>query len=549
MEQLLARFSGRPTDLLPYEEIRQQLRATNQTPRGLQDIPLDKIVGSVGRYNDFTRSFLPRQDANEQRWAMVKTAVTDLTGVPPIEVYQLGDAYFVIDGNHRVSVAREMGVPTIAAYVTEVKTRVPFAATDDPELIICKARYAEFLEKTNLDRVRPDVDLLMTISGQYRLILEHIAVHRHYLGLEQQRFIPEAEAAASWYDHVYLPVIHLVREQGVLRYFPDYTEADMYVLLAEHRAELAEALGWDVAPETAVTQLAKEKRSPVQSLIGAVVPAELESGPPPGMWRLERAGKRPSGRLFDDILLPLGANPADWRVLDIGIWVARWGGSRLLGLHVLDEQTAAENPAAPEAIRTEFERRCAEAGVTCQFAVEPGSVAQKIVQRSVYADGVIIPLNHPPETVTERFSSGMQTILRQCPRPILTVPPGEVRPLTHALLAYGGNRTTAKEALFVAAYLAAQYQIKLSVLSVGNEEQAHSALTFARDYLQTIGVKAAFYAADGVVEQMILETAVTTQAAFLIMGSFPYSPLRTLLRGSTTNRVLLDSDRPVLICR
>jgi nucleotide-binding universal stress UspA family protein len=151
--------------------------------------------------------------------------------------------------------------------------------------------------------------------------------------------------------------------------------------------------------------------------------------------------------------------------------------------------------------------------------------------------------------MSDRYSSGMQTILRQCPRPILTVPPGEVRPLTHALLAYGGNRTTAKEALFVAAYLAAQHQIKLAVVSVGNEEQTHAALTFARNYLRTIAVKAAFFAVEGVVEQVILETAVTTQADFLIMGSFAYSPLRTLLKGSTANRVLLESDRPVLICR
>ncbi|NJN55589.1 MAG: hypothetical protein HC804_13060 [Anaerolineae bacterium] len=74
--------------------MRQQLQAVNQAPRGLQDIPLDKIVGSVGRYKEFTRSFLPRQDNSEQRWAQVKTAVTDLAGVPPIEVYQVGGCIF-----------------------------------------------------------------------------------------------------------------------------------------------------------------------------------------------------------------------------------------------------------------------------------------------------------------------------------------------------------------------------------------------------------------------------------------------------------------------
>ncbi|MCL4266883.1 MAG: universal stress protein [Anaerolineae bacterium] len=549
MEQLLARFSGRSTDLLSYEELRQQLRAVNQTPRGLQEIPLDKIVGSVGRYKDFTRTFLPRQDSIEHRWAKVKTAVHDLTGVPPIEVYQLGDAYFVIDGNHRVSVARDMGLSTISAYVTEVKTRVPLAADDDLEEIICKARYAEFLEQTDLDKIRPEADLLMTFCGQYRLILDHIAVHRHYLGLEQQRFIPEAEAIASWYDHVYLPVINIVREQGILRYFPGRTEADIYVLLAEHRAELTEVLGWEVSSETAVTQLTKEKRSPIQALLEAVIPAELGSGPPPGVWRAELARKRQSGRLFDDILIPMGAHPADWRVLDVGIGIAQLGQSRLLGLHVVDEDNIPEEAVPPEAVRAEFEQRCATAGVQGQFAVEWGHVASKIVQRSVYTDGIVLPVNHPPETVADRYASGLQFILRHCPRPILTAPPGAVRPLTHALLAYGGGQTPAEEALFVATYLAAHYQVRLSVVSVGDNIQTNRALARAREYLQGAGVAADFYAEAGDVVEVVQETAVIAQADFLVMGGFAYSPLRTLLRGSIANRMLLACDKPLLICR
>ena len=97
-----------------------------------------------------------------------------MTGIPPIEVYQVGDAYFVQDGNHRVSIARRLNSKTITAYVIEVKTRVPFAADDDPNEIICKAHYADFLEKSNLDKLRPDVDLQMTFCGQYQIFLEQI---------------------------------------------------------------------------------------------------------------------------------------------------------------------------------------------------------------------------------------------------------------------------------------------------------------------------------------------------------------------------------------
>ena len=165
MQQLMAKLQGKSSDLLSYEEVCTQLKSTGVEEKGIQEIPLDAIVGSVGRYADFTRGFMPKKDNDEERWTGVKTAVMDMKGMRPIDVYQIGEIYFVIDGNHRVSVARQLGTKTITARVTEVKVRVPLQPEDDPNEVICKARYAEFLEKTNLDNLRPDSNLLMTITG------------------------------------------------------------------------------------------------------------------------------------------------------------------------------------------------------------------------------------------------------------------------------------------------------------------------------------------------------------------------------------------------
>jgi uncharacterized ParB-like nuclease family protein len=118
LQQLLARLTGKSADLLAYNEVRDQLGATEFIEQGIQEIPLDAIVGSVGRYRDFTRSFLPKHDSNKARWARVRTAVIDMVGMPPIDVYQVGEVYFVIDGNHRVSIARQLGTKTISARVT-----------------------------------------------------------------------------------------------------------------------------------------------------------------------------------------------------------------------------------------------------------------------------------------------------------------------------------------------------------------------------------------------------------------------------------------------
>ena len=147
LEEIIARFTGESIDLLSYEEVRQKLKTHGSSERGLMDIPLNSIVGSLGRYADFTRDFLPRQDANQDRWTRVKLAVSDTVGLPPIDVYKIGEVYFVKDGNHRVSVARQGGAEFIQAWVTEVQTRVPLTPDITPDDLIVMAEYLEFLKQ------------------------------------------------------------------------------------------------------------------------------------------------------------------------------------------------------------------------------------------------------------------------------------------------------------------------------------------------------------------------------------------------------------------
>ncbi|WP_420631888.1 universal stress protein [Candidatus Leptofilum sp.] len=552
MQQLLARFTGEQTELLSYDDIRQKLKATNMRKRGLQEIPVDKIVGSVGRYKDFTRSFLPITISGE-RWARVKAATSDLVGLPPIEVYQLGDAYFVIDGNHRVSIAQRLEVPTISAYVTEVKTRVPFTADDDPEEIICKSRYAEFLEKTNLDKLRPEADLLMTFCAHYSLLLDHIDGHKYYMGLDLQQNVSYEDAVAHWYDEVYLPVVQMVREQGIMRHFPERTEADMYVLLSEHRAELKEALGWDVGTETAVSDIQRKKKpgAAIARVIEAVVPDELESGPAPGLWREERLAKREVSNLFNDILVTISGEPEDWRVLDQAIMMVQRENGRLLGVHVAAKKKEDEDQATVAEIRDKFEWLTAEAGIEADFSVEWGNVARQVVARAAFADLMMLALNCPPgSSILERLASGVQTILQRTPRPVLVVP--TFSPMQHALLAYDGS-PKAEEALFVATYLASRWQIQLSVVTVGGGngklDTANRVQSRAKTYLSVAGVKADYILPGEPAASALIEAAASQQADFMIMGGFGNSSMKTLMLGSTLNQVLLEYKQPILICR
>ncbi len=156
LRELLARLTGDLNQLLSYDEVRKMLRLQGAASRGVQEIPLNAIVGSVGRYTDFTRDFLPRRDVNPERWARVKLAASGYAGLSPIDVYKIGDVYFVQDGNHRVSVARQLGSEYIQAYVTEVYTHIPLTKDIQPDDLIRKAEYSQFLEKTSLDRLRPE---------------------------------------------------------------------------------------------------------------------------------------------------------------------------------------------------------------------------------------------------------------------------------------------------------------------------------------------------------------------------------------------------------
>ncbi len=206
----------------------------------MQTVPISQIIGSVDRYRDFDRAFLPRQDFMAERWQKVSRAWYQDINLPPILLYKVGAVYFVVDGHHRVSVAREKGQAEIDAEVRECAVRVPVSPDLQPDDLEILGAQVEFLERTGLDRLRPQAGLEVTILGGYDRMLEHIAVHRYFMGLEFQRDVPEDEAVGHWYDTVYLPIVSVIQEAEILKVFPGRTEADLYLWVLDHRHYLVE---------------------------------------------------------------------------------------------------------------------------------------------------------------------------------------------------------------------------------------------------------------------------------------------------------------------
>ena len=275
--------------LLSFDQVQQLLRNRTEVDRGTQLIAIDHIVGSVGRYRDFDRAFLPLKGANQNRWQQLDVAINELRDLPPIDVYKIGDVYFVRDGNHRVSVAKANGLTHLEATVTEVEAVVPLAPDVNVNDLILKAEDADFLKATYLDQTRPQADIRLTEPGHYRILLEHIEVHRYYLGLEWRRAVTLEEAAADWYDNVYLPIVEAIRSIGVLREFPRRTEADLYLWVAYYRERLRQRYGV-MPPDEEVAQVLKERFSgrpvvrllkTVRRVIRAARKAAVESPEPP----------------------------------------------------------------------------------------------------------------------------------------------------------------------------------------------------------------------------------------------------------------------------
>jgi hypothetical protein len=254
---LLSSLRGLPNELLPFSAV-HELYPDSERYGGVKAIPVQQIVGSVDRYRDFDHYFLPREDYSLGRWIGVRQAGLEGRELPPIQVYKVGDIYFVKDGHHRVSVARSAGQKYIDAEIIELSVKVPLDSHDSLKDLIIKGEYARFLEATKLSELRPGhYEILFTVTGRYGVLLEHIHTRQYYLGKNLQREVSWEEAVGSWYDRLYQRVVDQIRTYNVLHRFPGRTEADLYLWIMDHRYYLTQEYGQDVGSEKATRDFAE----------------------------------------------------------------------------------------------------------------------------------------------------------------------------------------------------------------------------------------------------------------------------------------------------
>jgi len=552
---ILRRFKGQPVSLLPFDEVIQHIKSEESHDLGLQYIPLESIIGSVGRYTEFTRDFLPLSGSLQKRWARVKSTFSNLGDMPPIQVYQIGEVYFVLDGNHRVSIARQRGATEIRANVTEISSSIEITPETDLDSLILAAEYEQFLENTQLSNLQSDLDLKITSPGRYQIIEHQIEQLQKRQG-DHGKEIAFPEAAQQWYREYYLPVCDIIRTHDMLRDFPDRTETDLYVWISQHQEKLKNSLGWDINPEDVAMDLADQFSSRPEKIFArwgermrdSVTPTPIEAGPKTGEWRKQQLSSERHTSLFNNILVTVSGETQNWQAFHQALIFAKQEESNLLGLHIVSSQKRVDTPDV-QFVREEFNRICQEAGISGELAIDVGEITPTISDRARWSDLVVVHLAHPPSQETlKRLAPGFHRLVQRCPRPMLVVP--QYRPtLNKMLLSYDGS-PKADEALFIAAYLAGKWKLPLTVLIIlEGDAFPKKAIARARWYMNTHKIIGDIHICYGAVAETILKTAEGAEFDLIIMGGYSHSPMLELVIGSAVNDVLRAAKCPILICR
>jgi hypothetical protein len=234
---ILNALTPRKQQLMSLQDVRKLVKPKNETYRGMQVVELEKIVGSEGRYRDFSKEFLPRYEYLRKRWEGIDKAHLKNIILPPIKLYKIGEIYFVRDGNHRVSVAKLQGVRNIDAEVIELTSEIPviegMGAEDLVKQVIAYEKKRVYTE-TTIGQIVPEDELEFTEPGRFHEVLRHIQGHKYFINMNIKEEIAFADACRSWYENIYKPIIAIIKQENYLSRFPGRTDSDLYVWIVQH---------------------------------------------------------------------------------------------------------------------------------------------------------------------------------------------------------------------------------------------------------------------------------------------------------------------------
>ncbi len=206
-----------------FDDAREEEQATKIVDRGAGSVPIEQIIGTVGRYRDFDGTFRARNRGGEARFQGIIRAMRDNVSLPPVSLYQIKDDYFILDGHHRVGAARELGRNTIQARIVEL---LPTKKSLENMLYLEKI---EFRDSAGLL-----VPITLTELDQYHHLELQIRKHQAWLS-EKSTDTSYQQAAIDWYETIYQPLITIINNSNLTDRFPNRTVDDLYLYISRHQ--------------------------------------------------------------------------------------------------------------------------------------------------------------------------------------------------------------------------------------------------------------------------------------------------------------------------
>ncbi|MCK4948085.1 MAG: hypothetical protein KAS46_06900 [Candidatus Aureabacteria bacterium] len=241
-------------ELVDYTRLIKNLDTKSISYVGIKPIPIKNIIGSVDRYTDFTSKFFTAKDIKSAKYLSVLNAIKSGKELAPIKVYQVLDNYFVIDGHHRVTVAKNVfKTEFIDAEITKVGFELDLksakkytynSATAKKFLILLEEK--SFEEKTHLKNNILKYPIKVTNLTSFAKLYEAILSFKEYHDKGRLKNREIIYAAYEWYENIFIPAIHVIFKDKLLKDFPDRTYTDLYVWVSLHKYYLSQEVGYDV---------------------------------------------------------------------------------------------------------------------------------------------------------------------------------------------------------------------------------------------------------------------------------------------------------------
>lgn len=236
--------------LKSFKENQESEEAFDARDLGIHDVDLDKIVGSVGRYHDFDNQFRLKTGLPPERLTAVKEAIKSGKSLPPVKLYQIKSEYYILDGNHRVAAAKELGWTSIRAHILE------FLPSQNTLENILYSEKSNFIEKTGITE-----PIELTEVGQYGYLIEQINTHKASLEGVNKKEISLQDAAKDWYETIYCPFIAIIERSRLVEAFPRRTLADLFAYVSFHQWEKGRARTYGIGLDQIIPKNMEEFRA------------------------------------------------------------------------------------------------------------------------------------------------------------------------------------------------------------------------------------------------------------------------------------------------